>query len=62
VGESHRKKIIRIRNFNCLAPMSPLSACPTATVKSERGLRSSQVLLDFLPAQEALYCDGNELP
>src|SRR5258708_7234990 len=41
VGESRRKKIIRIRNFNCLAPVSHLNACPTATVKSERGLRYS---------------------
>src|SRR5258707_7840414 len=41
VGESHQKKIIRIRNFNRLAPVSHLSACPTATVKSGKGLRSA---------------------
>jgi hypothetical protein len=35
--------------------------CPPATVKSERGLRSPVSLFDLLPAQEALYCDGNEL-
>src|SRR5258708_37097868 len=45
VGESHRKKIIRIRYFYRLAPMSHLSAFATASVKSERALASSQALI-----------------
>src|SRR5258708_15640393 len=35
VGESHRKKIIRICNFTCLSPISHLSALPAAIVESE---------------------------
>jgi hypothetical protein len=54
---------IRTRNFNRLAPASHRKALTGCYCEIRKRLAlTAQALFDLLPAQEALYCDGNELP